>query len=164
LEIARQAETHAKKQSGKNSLAITVQKRGGPPCEVSGRWSAFDQRLEAQILLYQKDIIPAGMAYELEEIALRLEPEPDHTGNQPISPPHVQYAALRVFQRKLDEARRAGHSIEEIRETLEQFKEMIGLEHHQPVRVGRLADELVVARLFADARRLAQGKSAGGQA
>jgi CRISPR-associated protein Cmr2 len=161
LEIARQAEGRAKKYPGKNALAITVHKRGGPPCEIGGHWDVFEARLEAQIGLYQQDIIPTGMAYELDEIAQRLEPDPEQAGNSSVSPPYVQYAALRVFQRKLDEAKRAGHSEKEVEATLKLLKEMIGLEQLQPVRVGTLADELVVARLFADARRLARGQGKG---
>ena len=163
LEIARAAENRAKRGE-KNALAITVQKRGGPPCMVGGRWDVFEPRLQRQIKLCQGGIVPAGMAYELEEIGLRLEPETEHGANQPISPPYVQYAALRVFQRKLDEAKRRGYSNSEISATLDLLKEMIGLEHIQPVSVGKLADELIVARLFADALLLAKGQSEGGKA
>ncbi|HEU5378622.1 MAG TPA: type III-B CRISPR-associated protein Cas10/Cmr2 [Ktedonobacteraceae bacterium] len=160
LEIARHAESRAK-GSGKDALAITVQKRGGPPCEVAGKWGVFDMRLERQIELYQKEIIPAGMAYELEEIALRLEAVPRRESNPSISPPHVQYAALRVFQRKLDEAKRREHDTDQIAQALDSLKEMIGLDHLQAVRVGELAKELIVARFFARARLLATGRSEG---
>lgn len=160
LRIAREAEGRAK-SGEKDALAITVQKRGGPPCTVSGRWGMFDQRLELLVKLCASEIIPSGMAYELEEIVLRLEPGRERVAEPAVSPPHVQYAALRVFQRKLDEARRRGHSENDTASTLRLLKEMIGLEQIQPVIVGELADELVVARLFADARRLAAGRSKG---
>lgn len=161
LRIAREAEGRAK-QGGKNALAITVQKRGGSPCEVGGGWDIFDTRLERQIGLYQRDRIPSGMAYELEEIALRLEPDVDYAADSSVSPPHVQYAALRVFQRKLSETKRKGQDDAQVALTLDMLKEMIGLEQIQPVRVGRLAHELIVARLFAQARQLANGQNEGG--
>lgn len=156
LRIARNAEERAK-QGGKNALAITVQKRGGSPCEVGGRWGIFETRIERQIELYQRGRIPSGMAYELEEIALRLEPDADHAAGQSISLPHVQYAALRVFQRKLSETKRKGQDDAQVALTLDALKEMIGLEQPQSVHVGQLADELVVARLFAQARQLSEG-------
>jgi CRISPR-associated protein Cmr2 len=202
LEIARAAESRAK-SGGKNALAITVQKRGGPPCEVGGRWDVFDTRLDRQIELCQQGIIPSGMAYELEEIALRLEPEPRKAADQQLSPLHVQYAALRVFQRKLDEAGREKNKksaalalyalkcmigligLNEAPETPDQafdaLKKALGLKDEQtqlldelrvevrsfdqlqPVHVGQLADELVVARLFADAQHLVSGRKQGGK-
>jgi CRISPR-associated protein Cmr2 len=193
LRIARDAEQHAKHIPGKNALAITVQKRGGSPCEVSGKWDVFEPRLEHQISLAQSEIIPSGMAYELREVALRLESEEDQ--KLKISPPYVQYAALRVFQRKLDEAGRQKHSKKEVALALYVLKRMIGLigttetpekafnalkqilevkdeeterldelrkavsplDQIQPARAEALANELVVARLFAEARLLAMG-------
>jgi CRISPR-associated protein Cmr2 len=218
LRIARNAEQRAKRDK-KNALAITVQKRGGPPCEVGGQWGVFDKRLEQQIELCQSEIIPSGMAYELEEIALRLESEhevlaaKEEGGARPetaskekpeMSLPHVRYAALRVFQRKLGEAGGREKSQEQAL-ALYALKRMVGLigtdeasatpdeafkalkktlgvkeeetrileqlrvqvdafDQLQPVRVASLADELIVARLFANARRLAGGKSEGGEA
>jgi CRISPR-associated protein Cmr2 len=198
LKIARQAEKRAKKGQKKNALAITVQKRGGPPCKVGGLWDQFAPRLKQQIKFSLSGIIPSGMAYELEEVALRLEAEGERKAE--LSLPHVQYAALRVFQRKLAEAGKQEQKREEALLTLYALKRMVGLidpepnneretpeqaftalqkklnlkdgeterlkslreqtsnfNQLQPVRVGQLASELIVARLLADARLLAQG-------
>lgn len=195
LEIARKAEQRAKK-GDKNALAITVQKRGGPPCEVGGRWNCFNLRLQRQIEMCKSGIIPSGMAYELREISLRLEAEwevppdawklkDDKKDGSKLSEPHVQYAALRIFQRKLSEAARGKHEKRKAALTLYALEQMIGLDEKLeermkkvqkmldlkdedtaslkalredmercrnvvPVSVGKLADELVVARLFAN--------------
>ncbi|HEY1352219.1 MAG TPA: type III-B CRISPR-associated protein Cas10/Cmr2 [Ktedonobacteraceae bacterium] len=136
LKIARNAEQRAK-GGQKNALAITVHKRGGPPCEIGGQWSRFDARLQCQIELCQSGILPSGMAYELEEVVLRLEAglpgsgargEPRKAGLEAeLSAPHVRYAALRIFQRKLGEAGRQGGRQREAILALYALKRMIGL-------------------------------------
>jgi CRISPR-associated protein Cmr2 len=179
LDLARAAEKRAK-SGKKNALAITVQKRGGPPCEIGGQWNAFDLRLEDLITFCQQNIIPSGMAYELKDLALRLDQSllaqttSKKEAQSNSSPGYVQYAALRIFKRKLDEARSGGtRSKKELADIIERLKRMIGLPSasRDPVQtgqladkpvpslnmvqVGQLADELVVARLFAHARELA---------
>jgi CRISPR-associated protein Cmr2 len=136
LKIARNTEQRAK-GGQKNALAITVQKRGGPPCEIGGQWSHFDTRLQCQIDLCQSGIIPSGMAYELEDVALRLEAdlpgagarrEPRKAGpGAERSAPHVRYAALRIFQRKLGEAGRQGGRQKEAALALYALRRMVGL-------------------------------------
>lgn len=205
LNIARSAEKRAKK-GAKNSLAITLQKRGGPPCEIGGVWQIFDTRLE-QLIELCAEIIPTGMAYELRELALRLNPDPAQkkdatsTSDQKasISLDYIQYAALRVLQRKMGETSAARRDKKAAALALYALKCMIGLigthgekpadalsalyktldpqakdpqllieleqkvepmNALQPVRVEDLANELVVARFFANARRLANGNVA----
>lgn len=213
LAIARAAEGRAK-SGKKNALAITLQKRGGPPCFVRGRWDTFVPRLQYQIKLCQDELLPSGLAYELEEIALRLETERDEKPEQDgkakerqekpkHSPPHVQYAALRTLQRKLAEVGRtqekeeaalalyalkrmlglidenAAEGSETPAEAFEALRKKLGvkaeqterldklraltaaLDQFQPVRVEELANELVVARFFAEAGRLALGNKKG---
>jgi CRISPR-associated protein Cmr2 len=211
LRIAREAEKRAKKGE-KNALAITLQKRSGPPCEIGGVWQSFDTRLE-QLIKLCEEIIPSGMAYELRELALRLNPDPEQkkgadsaseqkampAGSQEkasTSPDYIQYAALRVLERKMGETSAArqdkkaaalalyalkcmigligatGEKPEEALKTLYktfdplaknpqlliELKQKVGpMNELQPVRVEDLANELVVARFFADARRLANG-------
>ncbi len=200
LEIARRAEHQAKQIPGKNALAIIVQKRGGPPCLVKGQWDVLDTRLERHIELYQKDIIPSGMAYELRELAVRLEAGREQSAEQELSPAYARFAALRVFQRKLagtdpvskavylyllkrmifkdDELAKEDAEIQQMlhekeaqarsKEELEAVSELRAIlarcEPLNPTNIGQLANELVVARLFAQARNLAMGKSEGVEA
>jgi CRISPR-associated protein Cmr2 len=202
LSIARDAEKRAKKGE-KNSLAITLQKRSGPPCEIGGAWQTFDTRLE-QLVATCAESIPSGMAYELRELALRLNPDPEQKKaatslsdqKASTSPDYIQYAALRVLQRKMGETGAARQDKKAAALALYALKCMIGLtgtnsekpedalktlyktldpqakdpqllieleqkvgpmNKLQPVRVEELANELVVARFFANARRLANG-------
>ncbi len=71
LHLAREAEGLAKET--RNSLAIIVDKRSGPPVRVSGVWGTLDKRLEDYVWLHREDKIPDGAAYELEELARLLE-------------------------------------------------------------------------------------------
>ena len=101
------------------------------------------------------------MAYELEEVALRLDSswlEKSDRAEQPGSPEYVQHAALRVFKRKLDETRRSGTVDQKACDkALDDLKEMVGLTQFKAVRVGQLAKELVVAHLCAEIATLATG-------
>lgn len=71
LHLARKAEELAKEK--RNSLAIIVDKRSGPPVRVSGVWGTLDKRLEDYVWLHREDKVPDGAAYELEELARLLE-------------------------------------------------------------------------------------------
>lgn len=200
LEIARRAERQAKQIPGKNALAIIVQKRSGPPCLVKGQWNVLDTRLERHIELHQKDIIPSGMAYELRELAIRLQAGHEQSAEQELAPDYARFAALRVFQRKLagndavskavylyllkrmifkaDELAKEYAGIQQMlhekeaqarsKEELEAVDELRAIlarcESLNPTSIGQLANELVVARLFAQARNLAMGKSEGVEA
>jgi CRISPR-associated protein Cmr2 len=81
LETARAAEKKAKGVSGKNALAITVQKRGGEDYTVRGKWEDLDTFLVRLIEYFRDGIIPKGTAYELRTMAQRLTP-PASLANQ----------------------------------------------------------------------------------
>jgi len=70
--LAHDAEKKAKRMPGKNALAITVSKRSGEDYSVVGTWGNIDERLSKLINYCREANIPAGMAYELRDMALRL--------------------------------------------------------------------------------------------
>ncbi|HEV2845009.1 MAG TPA: type III-B CRISPR-associated protein Cas10/Cmr2, partial [Thermoanaerobaculia bacterium] len=66
LHLARRAEKLAKVERG--SLSVIVDKRSGPPTEVTGPWGSLDRRLENYVRMHKRDQIPDGAAYELREL------------------------------------------------------------------------------------------------
>lgn len=65
LDLARRAEKEAKAISGKNALAVALDKRSGVPRMVSGKWGALDKRLLNLAALHQQGVIPDRMAYQM---------------------------------------------------------------------------------------------------
>ena len=86
LTLAREAEKIAKRgvpnkeKPEKNALAITLSKRSGADRTIKGSWdqtkpeNALDNRLAESIFLLLEDELPDGVAYELNDLALRLKP------------------------------------------------------------------------------------------
>ncbi|HEX4960992.1 MAG TPA: type III-B CRISPR-associated protein Cas10/Cmr2 [Thermoanaerobaculia bacterium] len=66
LKLARKAEARAKEK--RDSLAVIVDKRSGPPVEVVGLWGDLDQRLKYYVDLHLNEQVPDGAAYELREL------------------------------------------------------------------------------------------------
>jgi len=106
--------------------------------------------------LHKDDAIPDGAAYELRDLALRLGvPERDAL----YEPLHkaIQSEAVRILRRK--QSQRGTTTV--AKEILDDLEEMI---MDGEVEVGDLADELIVARTFAEAMTLAgQDANALGQ-
>lgn len=139
IELARKAEKLAKKH--RNSLAIIVDKRSGPPVEVAGAWGTLDQKLNNYVALHLEDEVPDGAAYELEELArllVRAEGE-EETSLRML----VRNEAKRILRRKQP----AHGTQEEMDPTI--LKGLIA--DLQDLSVGEVADRLIVARLFAQA-------------
>lgn len=72
LELARRAEKRAKAITGKNALAVALDKRGGPPRLVAGQWGTLDRRLLDLAALHQAGVIPDRLAYQLQRSYHRL--------------------------------------------------------------------------------------------
>lgn len=78
LATARRAEKLAKQE--RNSLAIILDKRSGPPVEVSGRWADdIDHRLAALIDLHRRDAIPDKFIQDLLDLAALRTADPKHS-------------------------------------------------------------------------------------
>ncbi len=117
LELARAAERYAKayrgkqdtehtvigdkkKQLDKNALAIIVKKRGGETNEMVVSWDDQEARLQFLIDLYNADIIPDGMAYELRTMMERLQTSQRDMQDVKLQE-IVQFEAARILRRKL---------------------------------------------------------------
>lgn len=144
LDLARNAEKEAKKT--RNALAVIVSKRSGADRTVAGVWGTLDQRLGQFIDFHRNEQIPDGAAYELHALAT------NHGDTLPTRA--LRAEAVRILKRKRTAT---GSELDE--PVLEKLKERVeGVEKAEGLR--QLADELIVARLFADAKDLAEGKSA----
>ncbi len=113
LALAREAEKTAKKevpnrkQPEKNALAITLSKRSGTERTVKGSWDktkeqgALDWRLHRFVFLLLQDELPNGVAYELQDLALRLRASKDpNDPNRSIFLEAQQAEAKRILRRK----------------------------------------------------------------
>lgn len=106
LEVARDAERKAKDYRGvagqpdKNALAIIVKKRGGEQNETVVSWDNQEAQLHLLATLYNADIIPKGMAYELRTMMERLQPSRRDQKNLDLQK-IVQIEAARILRRKL---------------------------------------------------------------
>lgn len=147
LALARGAEKRAKAVPGKNALAVTVSKRSGADRTVAGTWGILDERLAWLVGLHRAEAVPDGAAYELEELALRLTVPSGDTLHAPLREA-TRKEAIRILRRK-KAARGAEAIATKDRERLE------GVINGGQVRVHDLAQELIVARIFADAEDLA---------
>ncbi len=96
LTLARQTEGKAKEVDGKNALAITIRKRGGGDISIAGTWGKLNTNLKGLIGFYKDDAMPGGMAYELQDLVLRLAPDAN-----PTLKPVVLQEAKRILRRKL---------------------------------------------------------------
>lgn len=156
LALVRRAEKCAKAVPCKNALAVIVSKRSGVDRVVAGSWeprvtqdshetpdvlgSTLDRRLIEFAALHRKDAFPDGAAYELHDLSVRV----GHT----LPPDALQREAVRILQRK--RAQRGDQRIHEA--TLQAITRMI---ERADVTLEQLANEIIVARLFADAYELA---------
>ena len=147
LELARAAEKAAKSVQGKNALAVTLSKRSGVERTVKGAWGVLDGRLEWLIALHRTEAIPDGAAYELRDLARRLEP-PDEELRATLREA-ARAEAMRILRRK--KARRGVELVSE--RVLKKLEELLNKFSFEELR--QLADELVIAREFAAAMDLA---------
>jgi len=143
LQLARSAEMLAKQS--RDSLAVVVDKRGGATLEVSGRWNGDDapghlalhQRLERFVQAHIADDVSDKTAFELD--ALRWVGAHGAADMQGVLAAEVE----RILARK-----RSQHGEGSLDRA---WLESAGLAA-DPARLGR---ELILARVFAAARRQA---------
>ncbi|HMA33297.1 MAG TPA: type III-B CRISPR-associated protein Cas10/Cmr2, partial [Chloroflexia bacterium] len=157
LALARAAERAAKAVPDKNALAITVSKRSGGDTTVAGSWSraggdwaALDDRLRGFAGLHRADQIPDGAAYELRALVDRLRDIPDPATLEPI----LRSEAQRILKRK-----KGGHGSHDLvpetlavlNTALDRIAATMPHAFQRGAALARLADELIVARIFAAA-------------
>ena len=173
--IAQEAEHRAKGVSGKNALAITISKRSGEDYHIAGQWNDIDINLQRLIGFFHNGAIPAGTAYELRDLAIRLDAsryeQPfDAQRDEPYAKV-IQLDALRILQRKLYVP--LGKFPKGKAEEVERFfKARLGIdqepqpdiEHIRAVSLDELIHELIVSQVVADAKRLAKPEQEGRKA
>lgn len=176
-QLAKQAEDRAKELDGKNALAITISKRSGENHSISGTWKAEEANqsigwyLEILVSLYIDKIIPRGTAYELRDLAIRLnysassEEKIIHTLRDVM-----KLDAQRILHRKLciSDSKPLEKGEREKAETF--LKERIDYlfkdqgpkgskKQNASVALNEFINELIVAQTLAEARQLAEPKS-----
>jgi CRISPR-associated protein Cmr2 len=139
LNLAKRAEGQAKKE--RNSLAVIVDKRSGPPVEVVGTWGTLDLRLKDYVTIHRKDWVPDGAAYELRELSRLLERanEEEKASLSDL----VRKEAERILRRK-----QPGHGTEKEIHKKVMTRLLLDLD---TLPVSEVADRLIVARLLAKA-------------
>jgi CRISPR-associated protein Cmr2 len=150
LALARNSEKRAKSLPDKNALAVTVSKRSGVDKTVFGKWGTLDNRLEEFTSLLRKDVdaVPDNAAFQLRDLALRLMAkegfEEAHTLDEAM-----RFEAVRILQRK-----RSGGGRRQIDPAVSGGLER--LINSPDISIRQLADELIIARTFAEAADLAE--------
>ena len=154
LALARQAETHAKNDGGRNALAIIQAKRSGSPTTLVGKWGeqgtlrGFPTRLAEMIRWYEAGKLPSRLGYNLKMAARSCggQMQWTRTGERlaPANPSTAE--ALRIVMRKQGLAG-AAFTQAEAEALLTEQSDM-----------SMLADELVVAYQLAQASLISQGK------
>jgi CRISPR-associated protein Cmr2 len=151
LRLARKAESLAKVE--RNSLAVIVDKRSGPPVEVVGKWGLFDVRLDAYVTMHREDWVPDGAAYELRELARLLDGSEGAT--RASLEELIRVETARILRRKQPQHGAEKEIGEEVLKSL--------LEDVNELPLSQVADRLIVARLFAQAGEEAKSPRAGEQ-
>jgi CRISPR-associated protein Cmr2 len=159
LALARAAERTAKAVKDKNALALTLSKRSGADVTVAGTWGTIEQRLWRFSLLHRLDQLPDGAAFQLRDLAERLQPRGANTAPPAAA---VLAEAKRIIGRKQPQRGRASQVDASVQALLGQqltppsaptSAPQDGLAALRQVRA--LADELIVARVLAAAADLA---------
>lgn len=156
LELVRKAEKQAKQVKDKNALAVVVDKRSGASRIANGTWGTLDKRLKTFINWHRRNAIPDGAAYELRDLAYRLEiPENAIEELKRNLTDAKEKEAKRILGRKKKDF--GGSAIDEstlnkLSEFLRQIEET---KKDDEESVAILADELIIAKIFADAKDLA---------
>ncbi len=154
LDLARTAEGEAKKVDGKNGLAVIVDKRSGAPRTISGKFPELLQRFRELISLYRTTEVPVQLGYELRDLSRRLEV----AGSAAGSLDQIKAAETgRIVRRKLSKRDELKISDQELSGKFKGIFELVG----QGDGTERLAEELIVAKLFAGPGDLARTEKEG---
>jgi CRISPR-associated protein Cmr2 len=160
LEYGRRAEKHAKhpkpedgEQEDRDGLAVHLYKRGGGPVTMRANWSArdldaLDDRLAKLAAWLNASAIPHRVATDLHQIARVYDAWPSGSVEAAI-----QSDTLRVLAAKQPRGVSA----------MDQVRQLIDRRVHDAASLRRLGDELLVARLIAEAMRQAGGQAISGQ-
>jgi CRISPR-associated protein Cmr2 len=152
LDLARSAERTAKEAGGRAALAIIQSKRSGSDIAVCGKWQGDDgalglvERLESLVALYNQGILSSRLGYQLRRLADEGGRSIAYatTDSGRLVPQNATSAeALRLICRKQTQE---GNVMDETQQR--------GLLAGQN-DLREMADEMVIARQFAEAQTLA---------
>lgn len=146
LRLAGEAEKAAKHVDGKHGLAIVVSKRSGVDRTVAGARLALNHRLTELIKALRAGAVPAGAAYQIQDMLVRMEETPGS------SPQALRFETIRILQHKPSLRTSSREGTEKPQQMLKQW--LLSDE----VTPAELVSELIVAGFFADAEALAEGK------
>lgn len=166
LQLVRSAEKEAKSLPRKNALAITISKRSGPDITVKSCWEEIDYLQDSNApldsraglykrlnywkkLLLEKEI-PHGVAYELRNLALSFSSKNPEEQEKIL--PILQIEAARILAHKRPVP--GENAIDET--VLTTIKNLLEKQSGQnsKVTVAELANEIIVADVFAKAEKL----------
>ncbi|GIW83417.1 MAG: type III-B CRISPR-associated protein Cas10/Cmr2 [Gemmatales bacterium] len=145
LNYGRGAEKDAKTPD-RNGLAVHLYKRGGSPIRVRGRWDSDpDEKLQRLATMLNEGIVPAGLPYELRELARNYQSWPQDTQEQRTRVGRAMRAdVLRVCKRKKSTT---GSVVTALQPVLDELS--------LPSDLLELAHRLLVARQIAAANKQA---------
>ena len=164
LELVRKAEKTAKGIDGKNALAIIVDKRSGTSRTIKGQFAkdkgseGIIEYLRQLIKFDKKGDVSRQAAYELRDLAQRLEIHGDKSKDENLFSKEdkeirenfvkiKQKEAKRIIKRKLKNDGNENFDENDFSKLFEILEEKNGAE--------KLADELITAKIFADAEKTA---------
>ncbi len=140
LEYGRAAEKAAKKVKDKNALAVHLHKRGGAPIRIRDTWSnSPETRLERFAGLMNDGTIPTRLPYDLRTMARVYEGWEDADAA-------IRLDLIRLIVKK----KKKDRGDETVRQAL--HNDLVGMDSE---KLSILADELLVARLIAEAMQQA---------
>jgi len=145
LALARRTEKAAKSVPGKNTLAITLNKRSGAERTIKQKLPVLIKRLQTMTRWWLDGTLSKGTAYELEHLARKMGDVLDRKA--------LRVEAIRILKRKRESG--GGQGVrKEIIEKMEKWLEELE-EHDSPL--GELAQEMIIADEFTRAMEQAQG-------
>ncbi len=139
LELGRAAEKAAK-QPDRDGLAIHFQPRSGAPLTMRAAWKdGLDERLRLFTQYHLGNLFPDGAAYDLSRMSKIYEAKWDLDASRTAA---LQADAMRLLSGK----RTAAHQAQ-----LRELEQRIKKEAKDAGDLKRIADEIILARRFADA-------------
>lgn len=152
LDLARSAERTAKEAGGRAALAITQSKRSGSDITVCGKWQGdggaigIVERIESLVVLYDQEILSSRLGYQLRKLVDeggRTIAYATTDSGRLVPQNAASSETLRLIGRKQTQE---GHSMGEA-------QQRALLAGQNDLRT--MADEMVIARQFAEAQKLA---------
>ena len=154
LNLARKAESMAKKDAGRNALAIIQSKRNGSDIAIYGKWSGEEgnlglyERINKMIDMYnnEKTALSHTLAYQLRQARLECGDVMEFTkqGEHLVPQNSTATTIIRIFEQKLKCKKRQDES--------DNLKTLL----NGRGSVKRLSDELVVVRQIAAIIKMAE--------